>query len=216
MLAKFPSEASIAARGVTTWSPGTLASRALTASTIPRPIRSPCGGARQVAEGEDGELADSGDSRHGQARAQDQVGGAGDQDSRQDRRRRLPASGRRRVRRGARSGHRDEHGLELEARVAGVAQPASGVLLEASAQQLAHARGNPRRENRPVRLVLEDRGDRVGDRLAREGPASRQHLEEDAAERPDVGAPVGLLAARLLGAHELRSADDVAGPSSRP
>ena len=51
-------------------------------------------------------------------------------------------------------------------------------------------------------------GERVGDRLAAERGAAGEHLVEHAAERPDVGALVDGLAARLLGTHVGGRAED--------
>ena len=61
----------------------------------------------------------------------------------------------------------------------------------------------------------EDARDHVRDGLARERLAAGEALEEHAAERPDVGAPVDRLAARLLGAHVGRGAEDHARAGAR-
>ncbi len=53
----------------------------------------------------------------------------------------------------------------------------------------------------PIGLALEDASDHVGDRLSLEGRMTAQAFEEQAAERPDVGAAIHDLPARLLGAH---------------
>ena len=55
-----------------------------------------------------------------------------------------------------------------------------------------------RGERRPVGLALENLRDRVRDRVTGKGDAPGQHLVEHAAERPDVGALVDRLPARLL------------------
>ena len=51
------------------------------------------------------------------------------------------------------------------------------------------------------RLVLEDGGDPLRSGLAAEGKAARGPLEEDDAEREDVGAVIERLASQLLGRH---------------
>src|SRR5688500_4337728 len=56
-------------------------------------------------------------------------------------------------------------------------------------------------QRNPVRLAADDRRDCVGDVLSVEGAVPRQHLEQDAAERPDVCALVDRLPARLFGRH---------------
>ena len=48
-------------------------------------------------------------------------------------------------------------------------------------------------------IVLEDRRERLGVRLAGEGPAARDHLVQHHAEGEDVGAGVGGEPPHLLG-----------------
>ena len=60
----------------------------------------------------------------------------------------------------------------------------------------------------PVGIAGERLRDRIGPRLASKWRATRQHLEQHASERPHVGALVDGLAARLLGTHVSRGADD--------
>ena len=64
------------------------------------------------------------------------------------------------------------------------------------------------RQRGPVRLPFEDAGERIGDRRCLERAASRQHLEQHTPERPDVRALVDRQAARLLGAHVGRRAEN--------
>ena len=52
---------------------------------------------------------------------------------------------------------------------------------------------------------------RVADGVAAEHALPGQHLEQDDAEGPDVGALVDRLPARLLGAHVGRRAENDAG-----
>ena len=65
----------------------------------------------------------------------------------------------------------------------------------------------------PARAQHPDDG--VGDRVADERADAGEHLVEHAAERPDVGALVHRLAARLLGAHVGRRAEHRARPRRR-
>ena len=92
-----------------------------------------------------------------------------------------------------------------------MAQTLAQTLLQAAPQQLAHRLRGRRRQLVQVGLPLEDACDRVGHGLAREHRLAGEHLEQDAAEGPHVGAPVHRLAPRLLGAHVSRGADDHPG-----
>jgi hypothetical protein len=74
-----------------------------------------------------------------------------------------------------------------------------GFFARTAAQKAADGRAHPRGEVGRVEVSREDRGERVGDRLAVEHLLAREHLGEDDAERPDVRALVGGLPARLLG-----------------
>ena len=65
------------------------------------------------------------------------------------------------------------------------------------------------------RLLRQDRGDRVGRRVAAERPLPRQHLVEDRPEREDVRARVGGPAADLLGRHVAHRPEHDAGLGSR-
>ena len=91
--------------------------------------------------------------------------------------------------------------IDFEPRVRDVAQPLLWIFSQASLEQRTDRRGCVRGYRRPVGLTLQDARQRVGDPFALERPASRQHLEEHAAKRPDVGALVHHLAAGLLRAH---------------
>jgi hypothetical protein len=88
-----------------------------------------------------------------------------------------------------------------------------GILREARLDETLE-RG--RRERRDLRdrhgLAAHDRGDERRLRFSGERALARRHLVEHAAERPDVGALVGLLPLELLGGHELERADDGALP----
>ncbi len=101
-------------------------------------------------------------------------------------------------------------GLELGGR---------GVALRRVLLERLHAHGGEVARHLGVALVHRlgvDEADLVDDLLqvlAVERPAQRQQLVEDDAERPDVGAVVDLapLGERLLGAHVVRRARDLAG-----
>ena len=72
-----------------------------------------------------------------------------------------------------------------------------------------------RRQRRPVGLARQHVGQHVGRIVALESAPAAQHLEENAAERPDVGALVDRLSARLLRRHVGRGAQD-RRPSASP
>jgi hypothetical protein len=98
--------------------------------------------------------------------------------------------------------------FELDAHVADVSPPALQIFFQASGEQMPDPRRCCRRQRAPVRLPFQDRSDRVGSRLAGKCHASRHHLEEHAAEGPDVGAFVDGQTTRLLRAHVGRRADN--------
>ena len=97
---------------------------------------------------------------------------------------------------------------QLNSRVADVPEPALGILFETPLQQSPNAWRAFGRQRLPVRLALENRGDRVGDGVAGERRAAGEHFVEHAAERPDVRPPVERLATRLFRAHVGRGAQD--------
>ena len=98
--------------------------------------------------------------------------------------------------------------LDLEARVANVAEAAHRVLLQTAPEQAHEPRRNVRAERRPAGLRRQDGRHRVGDRLASERSPPREALVEDAAEGEDVGPFVDRLAARLLRRHVRRGPED--------
>ena len=61
--------------------------------------------------------------------------------------------------------------VDLDPRVGDVVQAAVRIFLEAPPQQPANPRRRARRQRVPVRLAFENRGERVGDGLARERDA---------------------------------------------
>ena len=80
--------------------------------------------------------------------------------------------------------------LDLDSRFADGLQSAFRILVETSTDQPPRGGGCPGRHRLPVRIRLQDRSEHVRDQLALEGPLTGQHLEQHAAERPDVGALV--------------------------
>ena len=95
-------------------------------------------------------------------------------------------------------------------------QPLLRILLQAPAQQRANVRGRIRGKRVPIGFVFQDRGNRIGDRLAAfEGLPACEHLEKDAAKCPDVGPIVDIFSADLLGAHVAWSADNLSGKCLR-
>ena len=82
---------------------------------------------------------------------------------------------------------------------------------ETTREQPPDARRRLDGQPRPVGLALDDGAEDVGERLALEGRAAGEHLVEHAAERPDVGAAIHRLPARLLRRHVGGGAEDDAG-----
>ena len=105
--------------------------------------------------------------------------------------------------------------VHVRERVADVAQAAARVLLEALAQQPAQPLRSRRRQHVPSSVGRQDRRERVGGRVPVEGSTTREHLEQQAAECPDVGPLVHGKAARLLGRHVGRRAEDSSRPCDR-
>jgi hypothetical protein len=99
-------------------------------------------------------------------------------------------------------------GFEREAGIGQIAQALARVSLQAALQQQPHTGRSLGRQPAPVGIGAENRDDGVGGRGALERPEPGQHLEDGAAEGPDVGAPIDLDAARLLRAHVRRRAHD--------
>lgn len=103
----------------------------------------------------------------------------------------------------------------LDPRLSDVFKAMQRILRQAAAQQPSHAGRRRGRQSVPIRLAFKDGRDRLEHRFAAKGRAARQHLVEDAAERPDVGVDADGFPARLLRAHIRRCADDPAFNRSR-
>ena len=91
-------------------------------------------------------------------------------------------------------------------------KPTAAILLEAPAQHSPDAFRRVAGQARPVRLGVQHRGYRLRRVVAVEGSRAGEHLEQHGAERPDVGAAIDRLAARLLGAHVGRGAQNHTEP----
>ena len=85
--------------------------------------------------------------------------------------------------------------------IADVAKTQAPVLLQTALNKPADAGRCIRREGLPCRFALDDGHDNVGRCLAVKGLTPGKELEENAAERPDVGAPIDDVSTRLLGTH---------------
>jgi hypothetical protein len=94
--------------------------------------------------------------------------------------------------------------LQLQPRVADVAQAPVLLFLETAPQQPDERGRRLLRQRLPVRLAIQDRRHRVGEGRALEGPLPGKHLVQHAAESPDVAATVRVLTPRLLGTHVRR------------
>src|SRR5829696_5162995 len=101
--------------------------------------------------------------------------------------------------------------VEFDPQIPGVTKTPRGVAGEAAAEETAELRRRRIRERRPIRVPCEDRRDRVRSSLALEGTTAGEQLVADAAERPQVGARVDGVTARLLGTHVCRRTKDDAG-----
>ncbi len=90
--------------------------------------------------------------------------------------------------------------VEEQPRFTDIPQALPRVLDQTAPQECGHRR-RQRRKRVVVRLVLEDRGEDVGEALAREGAPPGQAFVEHASEGPHVDAPVDGTTAGLLGRH---------------
>ena len=92
--------------------------------------------------------------------------------------------------------------LEREGEIVSGVKALLGPLLEAVCHDpLQRGRGGGARFGDGRRVVLQDRGHRLGRRCALEGPAAREHLVKHRAQREDVRALVGGQLLHLLGRH---------------
>ena len=161
------------------------------------PHRGGVGGRREGPEG-----------RRGGGRTEGQTG-QGARDAR-------PAPARRR---GGFASGRPRRGLQrlfqVADRLARVPHPASRIPFEAAVQHAPEGAGSRRRQLRQIDVAVEHAGQHVRRRLALEQALADQHLVEQDAERPQVGADVDGRARRLLGRHVGRGAHDHAQAGGR-
>ncbi len=94
-------------------------------------------------------------------------------------------------------------------------QAGARVAAQAAPDQPHHAARHGRRQCAPVRLVAQHRGGHLGDGPPGEDGPGRQHLEQHAAEGPDVGPGVDVAARHLFRAHVARGPDDQADLGDR-
>ena len=106
------------------------------------------------------------------------------------------------------SSARRSRGARRRCRAAGAADPSA----DSASMRRRRFGGVRAGSSSPARARA--RGRRCRRRCRRRTPAAREHLVKHAAERPDVGALVDRSAARLLGAHVGRGAEDHAGRAS--
>jgi hypothetical protein len=101
--------------------------------------------------------------------------------------------------------------LDLQPRVADVAQAMLAIFRQAAPHQPLDDRRQFARQRGPVRIAREDRRHRIRCGVAGERCAASEHLVQHAAERPDVGAFVDGLPPRLLRTHVRRGPEDHTG-----
>ena len=95
---------------------------------------------------------------------------------------------------------------------ADIPQPLLGILLQAAPANLQQQGRMLAFELIPGRLLVQNRRQGIGGRLAFEQPITGEHLVEDHAKGPDVAAPVHLVTAGLLRAHVGRRTQHRARP----
>jgi hypothetical protein len=91
--------------------------------------------------------------------------------------------------------------FDLDPHVASGLLSVAGVLHQAAVQKPVDGGRRLARQLRPVRLGADDGAQHIGDGLAVERTGASEHLLEYAAKRPEVGAAVDDLRARLLRRH---------------
>jgi hypothetical protein len=102
---------------------------------------------------------------------------------------------------------RHECVVKLETRIHDIVQALPRIFLETPLQQPPDTVRDIAWKRVPVRLLREYRGEHIGHGRARENAPSRQQLEQNASESPDVGAavdckPFGLLRRHVGGGSE--------------
>src|SRR5262249_16216310 len=82
------------------------------------------------------------------------------------------------------------------------------IFVETTGERASYRRWQCGWQGGPIGVAFQNLRDRVRDRCAGECPAASEDLVKDAAERPDIGALVDVLTARLLWAHVRRRAEE--------
>src|ERR1019366_10385851 len=153
--------------------------------------REPCGADRPAAKREGAEaqwlIA-------GRARAPEKGGGESEKQNEQSSRsppESAPYVANRRFRRAGDRGRRARKRIEVEREVMGRVEALLGVLLETVGDEALEPRRHVLVRDRKIRwILLQDRRDRLGRRLAVERPLPREHLVQDRPEREDVAARI--------------------------
>ena len=101
--------------------------------------------------------------------------------------------------------------VDRDPRVADIVQTVLGVALEAASEQAPQLPWDRRGQRLPVDLLPQNRSEHVAHGVAGEERTAGEHLVEQDAEGPDVGALVDRLAARLLRRHVGGGAEDEPG-----
>src|SRR5215510_4592666 len=104
--------------------------------------------------------------------------------------------------------HWRDRRIDFECRISDISQAMLWVLREAMLQHVANACRYRLGQRLPVGLAFENRDQDVGNRRTWKGGPTREHLEQDAAKRPDIRTFVDRLAARLFRTHVTCSADN--------
>src|SRR5262245_46299181 len=100
------------------------------------------------------------------------------------------------------------HWAELDPRIADIAQALLRVLLKASREEQSNSLRCFGRKRLPVRIVTDDGSDDISRRLSLKRPAPAEHFVQHTPKRPDVGALVHRVPARLFRAHIRRRTEN--------
>ena len=98
--------------------------------------------------------------------------------------------------------------LDLESSISNIPKPTARIFLQTSPEERADDRRCRVRNARPINFVFDHAPENVHRGFAGECRLSREHLEQDNAEHPDVGPRIGDFAFRLLGSHVGRCAEN--------
>ena len=101
--------------------------------------------------------------------------------------------------------------VELLTRIGNVMKTPLRILSQAPRQQSANTDRRGRRKHTPIRIAQNNGRERVGHVVAGKCASAGEHLVDDTAEGPDVGAPIDVATLRLLGRHVSGRAENEAG-----